>query len=492
MTGGNRRSIIAAAALGLIIVFGGLAQGGRDLWAATPIYLAVLLLTMVLFFLSAWPRGALGWGTLAKTPLGLLAAALAVSSATAVKPGESFVALLDWLAALAAFCAALNIFHSEESVSAFLWAAAPIVWIELAVDLYQRGFHNPFLYPVAGTLVNANIATQFLIFWIAPLWAAARREQERTGRWMNLMTATFAAAVLNVLLFNSLWGFFCLLLIAAAILPQKRPIAALTALAAAAIAIKFGKDASRAYWWASGLKMFAARPISGVGIGNYASAFLTYKAGGGQNTLFAHSFPIQMLAETGILGFGALAYALWFLGRTAAHRLKFLNARSSFAVGAGAALVYSLINPGMEFLLNLVVFWVFLGIILAPSIDDDDRAIARRSTVIAACAFAAAAVAFILPPFLASRNCVAAEERLRGGDAQGAAREFSDAAEIFGLSSEAQEGWARALFRRYQTEHDRTALNHCLEHQLRAIALDRLNADLRAELGRYQSAASVR
>jgi len=49
------------------------------------------------------------------------------------------------------------------------------------------------------------------------------------------------------------------------------------------------------------------------GIGNYPSAYLAFKVGIGQNTLYPHNFYLGLLGEAGIFGFVSviLFFGLW-------------------------------------------------------------------------------------------------------------------------------------------------------------------------------------
>jgi len=82
------------------------------------------------------------------------------------------------------------------------------------------------------------------------------------------------------------------------------PLIALFALMAAAV--NFQSLTDRFSWWSEALKIFAANPM---GIGFFASKYYLPSAAA-QNTLFAHSFLLQFLAEGGILCIIPAAFAL--------------------------------------------------------------------------------------------------------------------------------------------------------------------------------------
>lgn len=61
----------------------------------------------------------------------------------------------------------------------------------------------------------------------------------------------------------------------------------------------------RIYIWRSSLKMFLDHPITGIGLGTFSLAYPSYKIPESQTktTPFSHNLPLNLLAETGILGF---------------------------------------------------------------------------------------------------------------------------------------------------------------------------------------------
>jgi O-antigen ligase len=73
----------------------------------------------------------------------------------------------------------------------------------------------------------------------------------------------------------------------------------------------------RAAHWLAGVRMFAAHPVLGVGIGNYAAAYPRYHPRGWYAPLgHAHNYYINIAAEAGIVGLGAYLLlggsALWY------------------------------------------------------------------------------------------------------------------------------------------------------------------------------------
>src|SRR5262245_41380592 len=100
---------IMAAAVALLIVFAALAQGAHDLWAATLVYLTVLVLLLALLSQAARPSSdGLRW-PLAAPALAVIAAT-AVSFSLSSNPSESYLGFTDWLALLAMYYISVNVF----------------------------------------------------------------------------------------------------------------------------------------------------------------------------------------------------------------------------------------------------------------------------------------------------------------------------------------------------------------------------------------------
>jgi O-antigen ligase len=73
----------------------------------------------------------------------------------------------------------------------------------------------------------------------------------------------------------------------------------------------------RAAHWLAGVRMFAAHPLLGVGIGNYSAAYPAYHPRGWYASLeHAHNYFINIAAEAGIIGLTSYVLltgsALWY------------------------------------------------------------------------------------------------------------------------------------------------------------------------------------
>ena len=131
---------------------------------------------------------------------------------------------------------------------------------------------------------------------------------------------------------------------------------------------RFSKT-ERAAHWLAGVRMFAAHPLLGVGIGNYAAAYPAYHPRGWYASLeHAHNYYINIAAEAGIVGLTAYVLvagtALWY-SYAAIRRASDRVCRAAVLGVLGALVATSLHNlfdvlyvHGMVALLGLMMVFV--------------------------------------------------------------------------------------------------------------------------------------
>jgi len=145
--------------------------------------------------------------------------------------------------------------------------------------------------------VNPNIISSYtgLLFVLLMLVPFTRKLKYILG-----------ALALFFIILNASWVVL-LVLASAGILAGKRKYLTLIPLfALMALALNFPSASDRFFWWREALKIFAENP---TGIGFFASKYYL-PATAAQNTLFVHSFLLQIIAEGGILCLIPAALAL--------------------------------------------------------------------------------------------------------------------------------------------------------------------------------------
>ena len=114
--------------------------------------------------------------------------------------------------------------------------------------------------------------------------------------------------------------------------------------------------------------MFLEHPILGVGYGNYRGLFGYLSPQPVLSKVDAHNLYLQLLAETGLLGFCGFAVLLW-----ASFCLSLKSFRTQdplfriVAFGVCGAIIATLIHGTVDYLLNAspqfgALFWLVLGL----------------------------------------------------------------------------------------------------------------------------------
>lgn len=519
-----------AAVLAAVLCFAVLADGAHDLWASTLVYVAALGLAWAVLARRSWAADAPGIDVSLAAPGLAAAAALALSWSRARHPGAAFQGAMDWLAALLLAFSARHALAGARARRLLAGAVSALVCVELAVLLRQHWVlatapgapteaKAVVLYwmsmQLPGTMVNSSAATALMLLWTPFLLAQARAGRGRPGsalRWAGAVAAPLAVVSLS-----STWGMLCLAAAAPllagpgrllGLLRRRRREAAVAALLAAAalaavLAWKFGhrvnlngdplpagENTRRLSWWSSAWRMFLDHPWTGIGPGGFGGAYPAYKAGGVQNTRFAHNWVVGLLAETGLAGVAAAA-GLWaaLLLRSRGRSPEERERDWPLVLGPAAFGVFGLIGLSVEYLANLASAAVLLGAWAAAPAGRVRRV--PRSAVLVLGAAALAAVPALLSPLAAGRRCVDGAALLRAGDPAGAAAAYEAAAGLDPRSDDALRGWADALTLLAVRDADPAALARAADLRRRALALNPLSRALRGELELAEAALAA-
>ncbi|MDK2973480.1 MAG: hypothetical protein PWP23_3235 [Candidatus Sumerlaeota bacterium] len=136
---------------------------------------------------------------------------------------------------------------------------------------------------------------------------------------------------------------------------------------------------SRALIWQGAAEIFADHPVLGAGPGSFRLVFPAYRTPDyhltavSNLTLYAHNLPLDLLAETGLLGFlsfGALLALLLAGGvrafrRSESHPMRI--AVLGYGLGAAMLLLGSLLTPMIRWPLGTVQLAVTLGLLAGAS-----------------------------------------------------------------------------------------------------------------------------
>jgi O-antigen ligase len=125
---------------------------------------------------------------------------------------------------------------------------------------------------------------------------------------------------------------------------------------------------SRLALWDAAGAIFIQHPVLGVGYGNYRSLYSDYIPGAAPNELDAHNMYLQMLSETGIIGF--LAFSALVVGLAIAAIKAARNPDPLYRLGGiamGGALVATLTHGMVDYLFNVSpqfggLFWLMMAV----------------------------------------------------------------------------------------------------------------------------------
>jgi putative inorganic carbon (hco3(-)) transporter len=134
-------------------------------------------------------------------------------------------------------------------------------------------------------------------------------------------------------------------------------------------------SASRLALWSAAGAMFVQHPFMGVGYGNYRSLYNNYLPAVPPNQLDAHNLYLQVLSETGVIGFLAFSLLIFELMRVAirlARNSESLN--RSVGIAMGGALATTLTHGMVDYLFNVSpqfggMFWLIMALGVAASVS---------------------------------------------------------------------------------------------------------------------------
>lgn len=316
-------------------------------------------------------------------------------------PYQSRFFALQMLALTACLALFYRHAHGERRIPALVYTilavalASAVFGILRQTTQHQIGFVLPLLKPAQGygQFINKNHFAYLMEMGFGlglGLLLAGGVKRERLLIYVALLLPIWIALVLS----NSRGGILAMLVqivVAALFLMKQQSVALRTALVVVlVVGILLGTfwvggdrlasnfeaatnelsttraGASRNEIWRATLKMFAAHPILGVGLGGYWIGITAYHDASGLMTpQEAHNDYLELLSSGGVIGF---AIGVWFVVAVVRAARRNLLAGDMRTVRLGAILgitgvaAHSLVDFGLHILVNAIVFIALVSI----------------------------------------------------------------------------------------------------------------------------------
>ena len=465
------------AGIGTVLLLSPLLRFSWDLWAQTALHCAVISL-IALFIMLYRQR----WSVFSFSLAGVFIAAsmtLMVSTNRATTRNELMI-LFDALAVAWLFAQ----LPSEKKYKLIIIPCLAGVWFSSILLFYF--LKDPIAYFCANQLqidplVNLNVVAGYLLLalgasmlFVAPLnkqtyvppffiMAGIILTQSRGAILFGGAQLVAFAAFNKIISRKSLIA--CALLIVCLIVT-------ITLLKARADGGLIFLITDRLGWWQTAIRAFFDSPFLGHGWGNFSGISSFYTQGKGLNSLYCHCLPLQIAAESGIIGVAAAGFFLTVALRQNAHV-------RALALAICAFLGQNLFD--FSFYISGVMLLFF--VLCAYSFEQNPIRRTASPAAIALIAIAAAcALIYSVQPLRASRDYQHAIYLINQGATVEADKALDAAQHIDPIDSQIYAKRAEIAFAAYSLRKDNAKLKNAIAFQQQAIKLFATNAPLWADL----------
>jgi O-antigen ligase len=132
---------------------------------------------------------------------------------------------------------------------------------------------------------------------------------------------------------------------------------------------------NRLPYWKQSMSAFRARPFFGAGPGTFYLLSKRYQERPANYSWYAHSFPLEILAETGIVGLFLFGLLLLSIVKAVIKKggERDDGEKKALIDGAALTLLYSLFEFNLNFLVIWLLLWATLGILASQSKNNKGR-----------------------------------------------------------------------------------------------------------------------
>ncbi|MFN0117133.1 MAG: O-antigen ligase family protein [Elusimicrobiota bacterium] len=478
-----------------LLLFSGFFKAAHDIWAASVVYLLVLGYSLFRLGRIVLKKDEQGIPGFFLGPVFLILVGFGVSSYYSINPSESVLEWLDWVSALLIFLWILDLGSHERIEKKFLFFSIPFFWFQLFWVLSVDS---------SGTLINPNLLAAFL----APFFPLIFSQIDK-GMFLKKLESFYLLSGIfsyffTLILLKSNWVYICLPFFMPISFKKKKVLFLITSAIVSSAFIynffslasdRFGADSiiegvTRLSWWKSGILMFLDHPWFGVGLGNFPSAYLAYKVGNAEHTLYPHNIFIGLLAETGLVGvisISVLIMSIYFYLKKSSY---LLSEKKGFFLALILFLLVGIGSLSTEYLSHLLLFFVLLGLFLSS--DNIKRIHIRPSIALLVLSIGIASIPFILSPLFASQQFVSGQMALHELKWDEAKKHFHNAIDLQKCDWKSYQALAQIEIAEYNKSQNPANLTQAIEFEKKAISVHRMNGFLWYELGVYQLKAGLK
>jgi len=468
--------------LAMTVWFATFAHAAYDLWAASAVFFWLTLLFSV--FCLGRCRDKISVKLPLAGPTLLFLASLILSCRHSYDLDTSKLEIWVWFFTFLSFYLLINSAENEGDLSLFFTLAGMVILPLSVICAWERLTVQPDTWgrwAIHATLISSIILAGFTLYW--PLFFWYKTLENR--RYLILLLPCVAV----LLIVQSWWAFASIAL--GILLTYREPIAQLEVrhrkttfmaivttlsilgwLGSYKLRTHVGPyiGVSRFFYWLSALRMWRQNAWTGVGVGGYSTAFPFFKAGQIQSTLFAHSFPLELLSETGIVGvLAAILFAWSYLKLTAKTRSSAKTGPQTrvYFMTLVVVLFFSVLSFNMEYLLNKFMLLMMIGATLT---ETDLPTYQIKPIWMVTLGLSLILISpFWINLFEASRLYLTGLSYEQQGNTVKAEQLYKDAISTDDSHADSYQALSRIYWKKYERTHSQIALANALEYLHQAI-----------------------
>lgn len=360
--------------------FSPLALASIDIWSQTVIHICSVLIG-VLFILKFWHKKTCSLHLPFWQYMLVWSGIYYCSYIFSANKSMARMDLFNMINAVFLFYCAANIKSVTGKTDTMLRRWGYIVFVLGLVTCYQLYIHYGSTEE-PSSMINQNILAGYLMFWM-PYWFGKAIACIRSKNTPGIIVSVAASLITTISIVSThsvtAWAaLYAAFFIVYFILEHNRYFKIfnikITAMHMLVILLIFVLIAAikgtiilsvyeRIRWAAVAGNMAVKNPLLGVGPGGFSDAFLFFKNGSFQNTLYAHNILFHMMAEIGFAGTAVFVLLLYSI-------LKLIKQNYTIqirlmTIGFIAFIIKSMFDYSFSIPANYFIFFIWAGLIIS-------------------------------------------------------------------------------------------------------------------------------